>query len=128
MLLASFAPAGRAELPPSVYKGRQEKAPESLVIRVLSVRTEESDEPQLIRLAVTLEARVERVNRSRSGLKRGDVIRIRYEHRRYREPRAGPSEVPVLEKGRAYPAYLSKSGRGREYAPAAGGYSFSEVK
>ena len=128
LLVSSLATAVKAELPPYVYKEWQQKAPESLVIKILSVKTEETDEPRLARVAVTLEARVERVSRSRSGLKPGEVIRIRYEHRRHKEPLAGPSEVPVLKKGRSYPAYLKRGEMKGEYTPAAGGYSFREVK
>jgi hypothetical protein len=126
LLLASSGAIGGAELPPYVYKDMQANAPESLVIKVLSVKTKRADEPQLVRVSVTVEARVERVSRTESGLKRGQVIRIKYEHRQHKEPMAGPSEVPVLKRRQVYPAYLKKGDAGA-YSPAAGGYTFETV-
>jgi hypothetical protein len=126
VLLASSASVGRAELPPDVYKDMQANSPESLVVKVLSVKTKNKNEPRLVRVSVTVEARVERVNRTQSGLKPGQLIRIKYDHRRHREPMAGPSEVPVLRRGQVCPAYLKKDDAGY-YAPAAGGYTFETV-
>jgi hypothetical protein len=40
----------------------------------------------------------------------------------------GPSEVPILDEGQVYPAYLMKEEKGTKYAPVAGGYSFTEMK
>src|SRR5688500_12073703 len=127
LLVATSGTVGRAELPPDAYKEMQAKAPESLVIRVLSVRTKKADEPRLVRTSVTVEARVERVGRTESRLRPGQVIRIRYEHRRHKEPMAGPSEVPVLKRRQVRPAYLKKDAAGVYYAPAAGGYTFETV-
>lgn len=126
LLLVSSGAVGRAELPPYVYKDMQANSPESLVIKVLSVKTKNKDEPRLVRVSVTVEARVEQVNRTQTGLKPGQVIRIRYDHRRHKEPMAGPSEVPVLKKGQTSPAYLKKTDA-PDYAPAAGGYTFETV-
>lgn len=126
MLLPSSSVVSRAELPPDVYKWRQQQAPESLIIRVRSLKTSETDEPQRTKIDVRVEAQVQRVNRSKTGLKPGALIRISYVHSRDKEPREGPSEVPILRRGQVYPAYLTKSGRGKGYAPAAGGNSFSE--
>lgn len=126
LLLVTSGTVGRAELPPDVYKDMQANSPESLVIKVLSVKTRNKNEPRLVRVSVTVEARVEQVNRTQSGLKPGQVIRIRYDHRRHKEPMAGPSEVPVLKHRQVCPAYLKKDGSG-VYAPAAGGYSFETM-
>ena len=126
LLLFSSGAVGRAELPPYVYKDMQANAPESLVIKVLSVKTKKTDEPRLVRVSVTVEARVEQVNRTQSGLRPGARVRISYDHRRHREPMAGPSEVPVLKRGEVYPAYLQK-GEAGDYSPAARGYSFQTV-
>lgn len=126
LLLVSSGSVGRAELPPRVYKDMQANSPESLVIKVLSVKRKNKNEPRLVRVSVTVEARVEQVNRTQSGLKPGQVIRIKYDHRRHKEPMAGPGEVPVLKRGQACPAYLKKDDSG-VYAPAAGGYSFETM-
>ena len=117
-----------AELSPSYYKQLQQEAPESLVIKVLSVKTVETSEPQRKKIAVTVEAQVEKVERSNSGLKRGSAIHISYVHYRNELPTPGASEVPILKKGQVYPAYLTKNKNGEVYAPAAGGRSFHEIK
>jgi hypothetical protein len=126
LLLVSAGSVGRAELPPYVYKDMQASSPESLVIKVLSVKTKNKNEPRLVRVSVTVEARVEQVNRTQTNLKPGQLIRIKYDHRRHKEPMAGPSEVPVLKHRQVYPAYLKKDDAGH-YAPAAGGYTFETV-
>ena len=115
-----------AELPPSYYKQRQQEASESLTIKVLAVKLIETPEPQRKKIAVTVEAQAQKVTRSKSGLKAGSTIHISYFHHKYEVPTAGASEVPILEQGRVYPAYLTKSENG--FAPAAGGQSFSELK
>lgn len=132
-LLISFGAVGAiialAELPPAVYREQQAKAPESLIIKVRSVKTSQKDEPQLVRIAVIVEAQVEQVRRSQSGLKAGDVIQISYEHLRHKGPFVGPSQVPILSEGQECPAYLTKSRQEEKaYGPAAGGYSFKELK
>jgi len=121
LLLEVAGGTGRAELPPYVYKERRERAPERLEIKVVSVRTRTSDEPERVRVDVTAEAEVRRVHRSQSGLKQGDVVRIKYVVSRFKEPIAGPSQVPILKPGLTCPAFLVKDQKGRAYAPAAGG-------
>jgi hypothetical protein len=127
-LLALFGTASFAELPPYVYKERQQQAPESLIIKVLSVKMRETDEPRGKSIDVNVEAQVEQVNRTKTGLKAGDSIRINYVHSQHKVPLAGPSEVPIVRQGHVYPAYLMKEEKGKQYAPAAGGYSFTEMK
>ena len=127
-LLASFSTVSLAELPPYVYKERQQQAPESLIIKVVSVRVNSTDEPQGKRMDVNVEAKVEQVNRTKTGLNAGDVIRIGYVHSQHKVPLAGPSEVPILRQGHVYPAYLMREEKTKQYAPAAGGYSFTEMK
>lgn len=117
----------RGELPPSVYKDLQEKSPEALMIKVESVRISTTDEPRFKRLDIMAEARIETVIRSASGLKPGDAIRISYVHLDHKQPLAGPSEPDVLQKGRSYPAFLSKTEKDKVYTTAAKGYSFRTV-
>lgn len=114
-----------AELPPSAYKERQERAPEFLVIKVRSVSKRETKESQWKQTDFTVDAEVRKVHRSATKLTPGAVIQIRYSQRHYSQPIAGPSEVPALKEGQVCPAYLS--GDGRVYSPAAGGYSFETV-
>ena len=122
---AITASSAQAELPPSAYKDRQEKAPEFLVIKVRSVSKRETKEEQWKQIDFTVEAEVQQVKRSASKLTPGAVIQIRYSQRNYSQPIAGPSEVPALKEGQVCPAYLS--GDGKLYSPAAGGYSFETV-
>lgn len=125
LLCVFIANIGRAELPPSAYKERQANAPEALVIKVRSVSTRETKEEKWKQTDFTVEAEVQKVNRSASKLTAGAVIQIRYAQRHYSQPIAGPSEVPALTEGQVCPAYLS--GDGKVYSPAAGGYSFETV-
>lgn len=117
-----------AELPPEVYEEMQGKASEALKIRVNKVSSERlglldfsGDRRQ------TVEATVISVTRTRSGLKAGDVIVIRYIARNPDEKMAGPSPIPRLKEGKEYPAWLSWAKAGH-YETAARGYSFSTVK
>ena len=126
ILLCAFAiGSSRAELPPRVYKERQEKAPEALVIKVQSVSKRETTEEKWKQTEFTVTAEVQKVERSATKLAPGATIEIRYSQRHYSQPIAGPSEVPALKEGQVYPAYLS--GDGKVYSPAAGGYSFETV-
>jgi hypothetical protein len=126
-LVVCLSASALAELPPYVYRDMQAKSPERLTIKVKSVKTEERDEPERKLIAVTAEAEVVEVERTASELKPGQTIRIRYTHTDYKQPMAGPSQVPVLREGETYPAFLSKNKDGDTYSPAAGGYSFEVV-
>jgi hypothetical protein len=126
LLCALTIDSSRAELPPWVYKERQEKAPEALVIKVQSVIQRETTEEKWKQIEFTVKAEVQEVERSASKLAPGATIEIRYSQRHYSQPIAGPSEVPALKEGQVYPAYLS--GDGKTYSLAAGGYSFETVR
>lgn len=115
-----------AELPPSAYKERQDRAPEELTIKVRTVKTRETKEQRATVIDVTVEAEVEKVERSATSLAPGMTIKIFYSRREHSQPIAGPSEIPLLKEGQVYPAYLSREGV--IYAPAAGGYSFATVR
>ena len=75
-----------------------------------------------------LKPKLSRSTCTKTGLRAGDVIRINYVQSQHKVPLVGPSEVPILKEGQVYPAYLMKEEKGKEYAPAAGGYSFTEMK
>jgi hypothetical protein len=126
LLCAVTIDSSRAELPPWVYKERQEKAPEALLIKVQSVSKREMIEGHWTEIEFTVTAEVQKVERSASKLAPGATIEIRYSQRHYSQPIAGPSEVPALKEGQICPAYLS--GDGKTYSPAAGGYSFETVR
>ena len=127
-LVACLAATALAELPPFAYKEMQAESPERLTIKIKSVKTTERDERDRKRVDVTIDAKVTEVARTSSRLKPGQSILIRYTRSEYKQPIAGPSEVPLLREGATYPAFLSRTGKtGRLYAPAAGGYSFKVV-
>jgi hypothetical protein len=116
----------QAELPPWVYKERQEKAPEALTIKVGSVSKRETTEGKWTQIEFTVKAEVQKVERSATKLAPGAAIEIRYSQRHYSQPIVGPSEVPALKEGQVCPAYLSADGK--TYSPAAGGFSFETVR
>src|ERR1700730_16808577 len=101
----------RAELPPYVYKERQEKAPEALVIKVQSVSKQETTGENWKQIEFTVKAEVQKVERSATRLAPGATIEIRYSQRHYSRPIVGPSEVPALKEGQVCPAYLSGDGK-----------------
>jgi hypothetical protein len=117
-LLSTFAakpPNAHAELPPYVYAEWQAKSPEVLTIQAQEVTNDGG--------AITVSAKVTAVERSGSGLKPGDAIRISYHSVKQTMP--GPSEAAILEKGKSYRAYLSKNETGGDYGLAAKGHSFA---
>jgi len=122
-------------LPPYVYQNAQQGAPESLVIKVLSVKQAVGDDPGQRRsvtktTCVTVEAQVEAVGRSRSGLKPGSVIRIHYirgDDDNEPMPGAQAWEPPILEKGQTCPAYLKRDKPSGNYVPEAGACSFEAL-
>lgn len=125
--LLFFCVAVFAEMSPAVYKKMQEESPESLRIKVLSVRTSASRKPNRTVTSVAVRARVLSAERTASNIKTGSVILVEYTHTAYDQPMAGPSQVPVLSEGKVYPAFLRKAARKSLYEPAAGGFSFSQV-
>ena len=125
--LALCTTAAVAELPPEVYRERQQASPEALVIKVKSVKASETRRPGHTLVANTVEAVVQNVARTATNLKPGATITILYTQRRHDEPVAGPSEVPSLKEGQVRPAFLSRSKHDEAYSPAAGGYSFDRA-
>jgi hypothetical protein len=79
------------------------------------------------KIDVTVQAQVQAVERSKSGIRPGTVIRIHYVHEEYNLPLVGPREAPILEPGQKCPAYLKKDEQSASYSPAAGGYSFETM-
>src|ERR1700730_16198879 len=76
----------RAELPPYVYKERQEKAPEALVIKVRSVDKSETMGENWKQIEFTVKAEVQMVERTATKLAPGTTIEIRYSQRNYSPP------------------------------------------
>jgi hypothetical protein len=123
VVLAILAVPVRAELALRVYREMQKKAPEFLQIKVTGVKTETTKKEALTIVHVAVEAKVVKVERSETGLKKGDAIRIVYIRTIRKRPIIGPSQVPLVTKGEEYPAFLKRRD-GKTYAPAAGGKTF----
>lgn len=117
--------SAQAELPPWVYKERQEKAPEALLIKVLSVSRRERAETNWKEIDFKVAAEVLKVERSISKLTAGATIEICYSQRRYLRPIVGPSEVPELWEGQVCRTYLTPEDKA--FSPAAGGHSFETM-
>lgn len=127
LLLAVFGPllSPRAEIAPRYYTEMQETAPEHLEIQVTKVnrglRVFGGNQP------VTVTAVVREVRQSQTGLQVGQTIRIQYTHFKPNRRWVGPRPIPLLEKGRTYPAFLSWSDDEQVYRPAARGASFEPL-
>jgi len=112
----------QAELPPYVYENYQKNAPEALTISIKKVKT------SLIsfsKKSVTVTAKVLRVQRTKSKVKRGDTITIIY-NSTFWKPNGwvGPSSLPVLKEDQTYRAFLRKGEENNYYYPDARGKSF----
>jgi len=115
-----------AELSPDHYRQLQAEAPEALVILVGKVDTQSGLAPDGLTIDVTVTAIVKQVIRSRSGLKPGASITIRYQVLLPDSPRPGASQPPVVGKGETMPAFLQPS-EGATLKLAAQGKSFEKV-
>jgi hypothetical protein len=115
-----------AELSPDHYRRLQAEAPESLVLLIGKVDTQSGLAPDGLSIDVTVTAQVKQVLRSRSGLKPGANVTIRYQVLLPATPLPGPSQPPVLGKGETKPAFL-KPGEGTALTLAAGGKSFEKL-
>jgi hypothetical protein len=124
LLVSNPAVAG---LSPETYARMQQRAPEHLQIEVLRVCTVRTHYKDATVVSVTVDARIRSVKQSASGLQAGQRISIRYDHCIRRHALIGPGEVPILEAGKTYPAFLEKSEGGAYFCPAAGGRSFSAL-
>jgi hypothetical protein len=115
-----------AALPPGSYEKLKAEAQEKLAIKILEVETKkESDR----RLDVLFTAEVLTVERSETGLKSGDTIRI--QSYRWTKSYAGPKNPPLLPVGWTGIAYLNKADSDAKeadhvYSLAAYGDSFEE--
>jgi len=110
------------ELPPSVYETMQSEAPEHLQIQVLRVDIEPGEKE--FTQEILIMATVEKVLRTSSGVKLGDLINISYQLEDRPPGWVGPGQVPILAQGDTHVAYLKKLEKPETYAPAAGAMSF----
>jgi methionine aminopeptidase len=118
--------AAKAELPPTAYEQFQADAPEVFQIKVDQVSSKFPGVFDRSKRIETVQATVVKVVRSKSDTKEGEKITLRYERLIPKDGWAGPSPAPALEKGKEYPAYLSKSADGT-FGLGAQGKSFETV-
>ncbi len=109
----------RAEMAPEVYERFKKESAEAVTIEAVTVTTTGS--------TITVEANILSVERSKSGLKPGDAIRISYQVIRHTEPIIGASQPIVLDKGKRYLAYLEQIEPSGTFRITAGGHSFLKV-
>jgi hypothetical protein len=131
----SAGSVARAEAPMSTYRAMQDKAPEALRLKVLSVnqqvsRGEIHDRPgqtaTVETISLTISAQVEQVIRSASGLTPGATITISYQITKRTPPFPGGRQAILLEPGQHVMAYLARA-TGSTYQPAAYGGSFERA-
>ena len=100
----------------------QAKAPEYLEIEILRVEIEPASTPN--EQKVHLMALINKVTRSASERRPGDVINILYTITQRPKGWSGPGEIPVLSEKEASVAYLEKAPGTDAYKPVAGTMSF----
>ena len=123
ILFLSLALIHAASLSPSAYESHQSKAPEHLEIQVLLAEINPSDDAADT-FAVRAEGRVEKVHRSQSGVKEGDIIVITYSVKESSTGQPARGEIPFLAEGEQRVAYLENTGKPLEFRPAAAAMSF----
>ncbi|MEM7182744.1 MAG: hypothetical protein AAF518_17655 [Spirochaetota bacterium] len=146
--LTRFSIVAMLSLQSSIYTERkptkglvqeQRNAPEQLEIQVVEVnklgksRSECREYSFLIfckgydeEFSIAITAIVQKALKSSSNTKVGDTIMIEYTHKNNYNPPPGARPIPVLAKGKKYPAYLSKEGN--KFAPTLGYWSFRDAK
>ena len=125
LLCAAITTTSRAELPGSAYDDMKAKASDIVEIEVTRVSINTRDGENLRDISVYADARVVGVTRSKSRLKVGDQISLRYmTFEVLRRGWAGPGPILIVEKGKRYGAFLKKGGS--HFYAAARGRSLEE--
>ncbi|HMV35742.1 MAG TPA: hypothetical protein PKM44_08755 [Turneriella sp.] len=118
-----------AEIHPMYYAGQQQSAPEFLAIAVEGVEPKTLPKEEYV--ATRVRAKVERIFRSKSRIKKGATVEIRYTIFQPREGFTGPRPMPYLKSGERHVFYGRVIERNKEgvwiLEPVAGGRSFETV-
>lgn len=123
LLLAVLFPIViHAELPPSAYEKMQREATDVMDIEVLRVDIEPGDAAG--RQNIRLMALVNKVARTTTDVKEGDLINILYTVTGRDKGWTGPGEIPILAEKDKTMAYLLKDSTTGDFHPAAGAMSF----
>jgi hypothetical protein len=118
----------RAELPPGAYEELKKNASEVMTVKILKVETPEGKEGYF---HVFFTAQVLEVTRSKSGVEKGQTIRIGSYHvteKARKEGFVGPRIPPLLPVGWEGKVYLNKKQDKKVYDLAAYGESFEETR
>jgi len=118
LLVASSA---SAVINPKILKRSRDRASEKLVLNVLKVTVARKG----LSSDVTAKAKVQLVRQSRTGLKKGDKITIKYTSRSLPKRATGPKPTPIISKGKIG-AFLH--GSKGTYFPAARSMSFVSAR
>ena len=122
LLMMCFPSMIWAELPPSAYERMQAAATDVAQIQVLRVEIEPGDAERTQNVQVM--ALVDKVDRSTSGLKEGDILNFHYTVTNHEKGWGGPGEIPILQEKEKTVAYLLKDSSADSFRPAAGAMSF----
>jgi len=111
-----------AVLPPQILKKQSMNANEVIKIKVIKVNYKKLDN---LRYSITAEAKVIEVKKSKSNLKKGDIITISYTRKELKKGMAGPKPNPFLSKNETTGAFLYKS-KDKNYSLSAKSASFND--
>lgn len=126
LVLLAFVSTTLGALPPGSYEKLKAEAQEKLTIKIVAVEKKAQSDR---RLEVLFTAEVLEVERTQTGLKLGDMIKI--QSYRWTKRYAGPTNPPLLPVGWVGIAYLNQveddaPGATKIYTLAAYGASFEE--
>ncbi|NNE90520.1 MAG: hypothetical protein HKN23_02635 [Verrucomicrobiales bacterium] len=127
--LLSLVPLAFAALPITAIKDLQKKAPDQVVIEVLDSKTNEKKVSGAFYFYFDVKAKITAIDRSASGLKIGDEIRIKYSRPNIDKTPAAGDWAGGVDKGKSYTAHLKPvAGKAGNFDPAAASGTFVEVK
>jgi hypothetical protein len=118
----------RAELPPGAYEELKKNASEVMTVKILKVQTPEGQKGHF---RVVFTAKVLEVMRSKSGVEKGQTVRIASYHvteKARKEGFVGPRIPALLPVGWEGKVYLNKKQDKQAYDIAAYGESFEETR
>jgi len=115
--------AAKGVLPPSEYEKLQKAAPEVVEMEVMSVLSEPG--PEMNEEIIRITGVVIKVERSESGMQKGDFLQIVYTVRTKPDGLLGREEIPVLAEGTKTIAFLRSEEGTPFFVPAAGAMSFA---
>ena len=115
----------KAEISPDEYEKMRDASPEKLTL----IKTKVNKGWCLVCTSrdVEVEALVESVEASATGLKPKQTIKIEYTYKQIPIEINGPRGLPMLKENRVYTAFLKKRPNEDIYEPAARGASFEDL-